>query len=72
VSSTPRIKDVPEWIKAHENTTSGWALAKFPNTDRLLAAQEWACDEIEDCGWLSEACADELQLAAWEQDHPHD
>jgi hypothetical protein len=45
-------------------------LAKFANTDRLMKAQEAACDEIEDRGWLSEACADELKLAAWEATNP--
>jgi len=65
-----RTKDVSEWIKTHAHTESGHAMAKFPNTDRLLAAQEWATDEIEDRGWLSEACADELKLAAYAADHP--
>lgn len=70
--SIERTKDVPEWIKAHAHTESGQAAAKFPNTDRLLEAQEAAFDEIEERGWLSEACADELKLAAWLEDHPEE
>lgn len=59
-----RIRDVSEWIKAHRGTESGEALAKFAMTDRLQLAQDAACDEIEECGWLSESVADELKLAA--------
>jgi len=60
-----RIKSVSEWIAAHRGTESGEALAKFAMTDRLYDAQAAACDEIEDCGFLSAQVADELKLAAY-------
>lgn len=70
MSSVPRTREVPAWIKAHENTECGQAAARFALTDRLMEAQECAFDEIEDCGYLSESVADELKLAAWLEDNP--
>ena len=60
-----RTRDVAAWIESHRGTESGQALARFAVTDRLMEAQEDACAEIEDRGWLGEQCSDELKLAAY-------
>lgn len=45
-------------------------LSKTPKRDRLRRAQEWARAELDETGYLSEPCRDELAIAAWLDEHP--